>query len=122
MMKDQPAKLPADLVAVVYFCAGCGGKHTFGSDYFAESGKDPETCPGCGAALKSEDRVLRVVADDEVQMEAKKTDLFARRGQALPSRPKPADPGELRRQRVRELEKELENLKTEPGRPPGGER
>lgn len=117
MMKDQPTKLdlPADLVSVVYFCPACQGKHTFGAEYFATVGKDPEECPGCSAQLKPEDRVLRVLADDEARLEEKKTSLFARRGQALPTRPKPADPDDLRKQRVRELERELEGLKSAGG-------
>ncbi|WP_157251028.1 hypothetical protein [Nonomuraea typhae] len=114
MTTPLPAKLnlPADLVSAIYFCPACQGKHTFGAAYFTETGKDPDLCPGCSAPLKTEDRVLRVEGDDEALMEARKTDLFARRGLTLPARPKPADPGELRRQRVRELEKELEGLKS----------
>ncbi|WP_157251134.1 hypothetical protein [Nonomuraea typhae] len=111
MSKAQPPGLPVDLVSAVYFCPGCGGKHTFGAAFFAETGQNPDVCPGCGAALTPDDRMFHVEADTEAELAQKKAALFARRDQALPATPKPADPEELKRQRIHNLEAELARLK-----------
>lgn len=104
-------ELPADLVAVIYYCSSCDGKHTYGRDYFAETGKAPHSCPNCSASFDQEERVLRIESDDVAELEAKKHDLYARRGRALPDRPKPDDPDAVRRQRIRTLEDELDRLR-----------
>jgi hypothetical protein len=105
--------LSADVVAVVYYCHACQGKHTYGRDYFTGTGKAPETCPNCSTPFVQEDRVLRVEADTSETLDAKRRDLFAKRGNALPSRPKPDDPKEIKRQRIQTLEAELQRLRGE---------
>lgn len=113
MTKTRPlVDLPADLVAVVYYCHACGGKHTYGRDYMADTGSFPDACPACSTAFVQDDRVARVEADSPEVLEAKKLDLFAKRGQALPVEAKPDDPQEIREQRVRVLEAELNKLRT----------
>ncbi|MGI5288019.1 hypothetical protein ACQEVF_32405 [Nonomuraea polychroma] len=104
-------QLPADLVAVVYFCHVCEGKHTYGRDYVTETGGLPTACPNCSTPFVQEDRVLRVEADTFEGLEAKKRDLFAKRGRALPGRPKPDDPKEIKKQRIHGLEEELRRLR-----------
>lgn len=114
MTKTQPVgrDLPADLVAVVYYCHACDGKHTYGRDYMAETGSFPDACPNCSTPFIQEDRVARVEADSPASLEAKKLDVFAKRGNALPVVRKPDDPQEIRKQRIRNLEAELDRLKT----------
>jgi len=111
MSKAKPVDLPADLVAVVYYCEKCDSKHTFGRDYMAETGAFPDACPGCGARLNQDDRVDRHEGDSAETLEARKLDLFAKRGRALPGRPKPDNPQEIKQQRIRDLEGELRRLK-----------
>ncbi|MFI7707597.1 hypothetical protein [Nonomuraea sp. NPDC049480] len=124
MTKTQAlaADLPADLVSVIYFCEACGCKHTFGRDYMAETGVYPDTCPNpdCAAPLDQDDRVTRDDKDTHETLEAKKRDLFAKRGRALPAARKPDDPKDVRDRRIRNLESELRKLRQAPESPADG--
>lgn len=118
MSKIKAADLPVDLVAVIYYCHACDGKHTFGRDFMAETGAYPDACPACGAVFVQDDRVARVEADAPEDLEARKRDLFAKRGRALPVERKPDNPEEIRTRRIRTLEDELGRLKAAPNVPP----
>ncbi len=103
-------KLPKEVVSIIYHCHQCGGKHTFGRDYFEEL-DIPELCPGCGTPFIQEDRYSRLEADTSEDLDAKKRDLLRKRG-VLPDEPKPQDPNEIKERRMRALRDELARLES----------
>jgi len=107
--KDLPPDVPADTVSVIYHCPVCSGKHTFGTDFFTEVG-EPDACPNCGTKFEQADKILRKPEDTDDDLENKRTDLLRKRGQKIPEREKPTDAKEIKRQRVKELQDEIDRL------------
>lgn len=115
-IKDKIAKsdLPTGLVSVAYFCSNCGGKHTYGADYFTEF-KPPATCPNCGNAFDQEDQVQRYDDEDDDKIRMKRDDLHRKRGEAVPKDVKPDDPEKIRQARIDDLQNEILALKGQGG-------
>lgn len=107
--------LPDQVTDVIYFCTTCKGKATFGAAYFSEVG-EPTTCPNCGTAYSEQDqhdRIHRMPDDTPADLDRKRDDLFKKRDDRLPSRPKPTDPREIRKQKIKELRDQLRELEAE---------
>lgn len=109
MMAGKKEDLPADVLTVIYHCHNCGGKDTYGRDYFTQVGT-PSNCQSCGTPYIQEDRIPRLESDTSDDLDAKKATLMARRGVVVDAKPKPIDPQEIKRQRVNELRAELDQL------------
>jgi DNA replicative helicase MCM subunit Mcm2 (Cdc46/Mcm family) len=107
--KDLPPDVAADTVSVIYYCPVCEGKHTFGIDYFTEVG-EPDACPNCGTKFEQADKILRKPEDTDDDLENKRTDLLQKRGQKVKVREKPTDSKEIKKQRVKELQDEIDRL------------
>lgn len=110
--KLAKADLPDGLVSVVYFCATCRGKHTFGADYFVEVGP-PAECPNDGTSFDQADQIHRYDDEDDEKIKMKRDDLYLRRGEMVPPKPKPEDPEAIKRNRIEELNREILRLKGE---------
>lgn len=108
----KASDLPKGLVAVSYWCTNCGGKHTYGGDYFVEVGA-PTACPNCGHAFDQDDQVHRYDKDTDEDMRMKRDDLYRKRGERVPTVAKPDDPDALKAQRIKDLEQEIDRLKGE---------
>lgn len=102
--------LPADLVSVIYLCSRCGGKHTYGADYFVEIGV-PERCPNCGDPFDQGDQIHRYEEDTPDDLLMKRDAVHHRRGNLVPTSTKPQDPGVIKAQRIKDLEREIVQLK-----------
>lgn len=108
--------LPNDTVSVIYHCHVCHAKNTYGRDYFSDVGT-PDKCLSCGTPYLQEDRIPRLDKDTPEDLESKRDALLGRRGVPVVPRPKPADPDEIKRQRISELDAELRRLKNEGVKP-----
>jgi DNA-directed RNA polymerase subunit RPC12/RpoP len=102
--------LPTGLVSVVYFCSNCGGKHTYGADFFTDVGA-PATCPNCSTPFDQDDQVQRYDDEDDDKIRMKRDDLHRKRGEAVPKSIKPDDPEKIKAQRIKDLEREIVQLK-----------
>lgn len=109
MAMPLPPDVPADAVAVIYYCHVCKGKHTFGPDYFTEVGT-PDKCPNCGTSFEQRDKILRTSEDTDDQLDEKRDNLHRRRGEKIPKRERPADPEATKKARVKELRDEIDRL------------
>jgi hypothetical protein len=114
-IKAKVAKndLPDLLDVIVYFCANCKGKHTYGSDYFVEVGP-PAQCPNCGTPFVQDDQIHRYTDETDETIKMKRDDLYRQRGEAVPAVIKPDSPEAIRAAKIAELENEIKKLKGEP--------
>lgn len=110
--KVAKSDLPAGLVSVIYFCLNCGGKHTYGADYFVDVGA-PSVCPNCGTAFEQDDQVQHYDDESDEVIRMKRDDLHRKRGELVPVDAKPDSPEALKKARIDQLEDEIQRLKGE---------
>lgn len=104
--------LPAGLVSVIYFCLNCGGKSTYGSDYFVEVGA-PAACPACSTPFVQNDQIHRYDDESDDLLRMKRDDLHRARGEKVPADTKPDSPEAIKQARIAELDEEIKRLKGE---------
>ncbi len=106
--------LPDGLVAVIYFCPVCGGKHTYGSDYFVQVG-NPTACPNCATNFVQNDQVHHYDDESDDTLRMKRDDLHRARGEKIPIETKPDSPEKIKQARIADLENEILALKGQGG-------
>ncbi len=104
--------LPTGLVSVIYFCLNCGGKSTYGSDYFTEA-NPPTACPNCGAVFVQDDQIHRYDDESDDLLRMKRDDLHRARGEKVLADTKPDSPEAIKQARIAELDEEIKRLKGE---------
>lgn len=108
--KPKKADLDPDLDTIIYLCHNCGGKHTYGVDYFTEVGV-PDKCPNCGTPFVQDDQIPRFKTDSDEDLRMKRDDLRRKRGEDVPIMDKPEDPEKIKQAEIERLENEIKKLK-----------
>lgn len=107
----KKADVPQGLVSVIYLCAQCGGKHTFGAEFFDNpANKLPDVCPNCADPFDHEDQVQRSETDTTEDLQMRMDDLRRKRGETVPNRAKPEDPEEVKRLQIKALRDQADQL------------
>lgn len=96
---------------MIYICAQCKGKHTFGAEFFDDpQNKIPDRCPNCDTTLDHEDQLQRLQTDTDEDLSMKRDDLRRKRGEKIPVIEKPLDPEEVKRLQIKALRDQADQL------------
>lgn len=107
----KKSDVPQGLISVIYNCAQCGGKHTFGTEFFDDpQNKLSDNCPNCGNPYDHEDQIQRLATDTNEDLLMKRDDLRRKRGEKIPVIEKPIDPEEVKRLQIKALRDQADRM------------